>query len=170
MEKLKGVNKLNRAIAAELAPFGITAAKLVEKDYAYYNNNCSIEYCLVDGTTEDKLFTEFLKERFDYTVKNIWIISIFHEIGHHMTMTYISDEILDFCDTEKDRIAAIMETATAAESKKLEFQYFNLPDEIMATQWAVNYIRSNPRSVEKIWDNIAKAMNKFYFENGVTEG
>lgn len=170
MEKLKGVNKLNRAIAAELAPFGITAVKLVARDYAYYDDDCSIEYCLVDGTTEDKLFTEFIEDRFDYKVKNIWMISILHEIGHHYTMPDISDEIFDFCNSEKDRIAAALATATAAESKKLEFQYFNLPDEIMATQWAVHYAKTHPHSIKKIWDNIAKAMNKFYFENGVTEG
>ena len=62
-----------------------------------------------------------------------------------------------------------MQTSDGARSKELEFEYFNLPDEIMATQWAVNYIKNNPERVKIMWHNIQKALKKFYKKNKVTE-
>ena len=54
---------------------------------------------------------------------------------------------------------------TEEECKKLEWQYFNLPDEIMATQWAVNYAKKHPRIVNKIWKQMQNALVEFYKAN-----
>ena len=75
-------------------------------------------------------------------------------------------------EEEKRRRARIQEemlTATGAESKALEWQYFNLPDEIMATQWAVNYAKEHPKKIKKMWKKAQSALLDFYKKNGVLD-
>lgn len=166
MAKLKGMRKLNKAITAPLAQrFGITEA-ICADEFAYYWDTETITYKLTDGELEDKWFNEFIEERFDYKVKNSFVISLLHEVGHHKANEEICDAIAEFCEAEKERIEEAMKNAeTEEECKKLEWQYFNLPDEIMATQWAVNYAKKHPRIVNKIWRQMQNALVEFYKAN-----
>lgn len=166
MAKMKGVQKLNKSITAAFADFGITKMQLTT-DYGYYASNKSIDYRLTEGHIEDIWFNEFVKERFGLTVKNIFMFSILHEIGHHETIEeiYESDFLYDFCMKEKERIHKKMQKASAKKSKKLEWEYFNLPDEIAATAWAVDYIRHHKKKLETIWENVQNALVEFYALN-----
>lgn len=167
MAKIKKMKMLNKAVSAELKPFGISKAVCTDT-YAYFADEGSVCFKLTEGTTEDKWFCEFIEERFDYTIENAFILSLLHEVGHHLANDEIDGAIYEFCTAEKDRISAEMATAkTADEQKILEWQYFNLPDEIMATQWAVNYAKANPKAIKKMWKRIKKALFKFYDANGV---
>ena len=167
-KKIKGVKKLNKTISAQLAPFGISKAVLTD-EYAYHFDTEKVTYKITDGDIEDIWFAEFIEERFGYHVTNSFIISLLHEIGHHKANDAITDDVYDFCLSEKERIAEEMLTADDEYSKKLEWQYFNLPDEIMATQWAVNYAINHPKKLIKMWDVMQKAFNKFYTKNNITE-
>lgn len=166
MAKIKGTKELNKAISAELAPFGISKAVCAD-EYSYLFTDESVTFKLTVGTTEDLWFSEFIKERFGYEVRYPFVMSLLHECGHHNANDEIDGAIYDFCMAEKERIFAEMETADAERSKVLEWQYFNLPDEIMATQWAVAYAKKHPRIVEKMWAEMAVALMEFYRVNGV---
>ena len=169
--RIKGRKKLNKAILAEVAPFGIQSAKLSD-EYAYYYEDESISYKLDCGAVEDEWFNEFLEERFGYKCKGSaesFVLSILHEVGHHKANDEIEGAILDFCNTEKERIDREMQDADAEQSRALEWQYFNLPDEIMATQWAVNYAKSHPRKVKKMMERMRASLMEFYIANGLTE-
>ena len=169
MNGLKGVGKLNKAISAELAQFGIREAFL-STDYCYYFDVEQITFKITEET-EDKWFNEFVEERFNYQVKYPFILSLLHEVGHHLANDEIEGELYHFCAEEKERIRKAMEKVkTIAEAKRLEFQYFNLPDEIMATQWAVKFARTHPVVIEKMWRASLRALKAFYEENNVTEG
>lgn len=167
MSKIKGLKKLNKAVSAQLAPFGITKA-VCGSEYSYLYEDNSITFKITDGTIEDIWFKEFVKERFDIKVES-FILSILHEVGHSLANDEIEGAIYEFCTNEKNRISTEMQTANEKESKKLEWQYFSLPDEIMATQWAVNWIKQNPKKVDKMWHEIQLALLKLYNENNVTE-
>lgn len=169
MAKVKGTKALNKAISAELAPFGISEAKCTN-EYSYLFDKEMITFKLTEGTTEDLWFTEFIKERFNYDVRFPFVISLLHEVGHHKANDEIDGAIYDFCMAEKERISEEMQTADAEQSKKLEWQYFNLPDEIMATQWAVTYAKAHPRKVKKMWLKMQSALMEFYKKNGVLDG
>ena len=166
MAKLKGYKKLNNAITAQFTPFGITGAVL-GTEYSYVLNDSHITYKITEGDIEDLWMAEFVAERFGYEVKNIFIFSLLHEVGHHLANDEIVDAIADFCDNEKIRIGEEMEENAGDMDiqKKLEWQYFNLPDEIMATQWAVNYAKAHPRKVNKMWKECEKAFHEFYKKN-----
>lgn len=166
--KIKGKKKLNNAISAQLAPFGITRARLSD-EYAYFFKKECVTFKLTEDFA-DALFNKFIERRFGYKVEHPFIISLLHEVGHHLANDEIEGAISEFCDAEKDRIAEAMEEAiTENEVRALEYQYFNLPDEIMATQWAVNYAKENPQKVEEMWEKCAVAFAEFYERNGVTE-
>lgn len=165
MAKLKKLNKLNKAVSVQLAPFGISKAECADS-YAYYFDEEKITFGLTVGLS-DKWFDEFIEERFGYKVKNSFIMALLHEVGHHKANDEIDGDIYDFCIAEKERIENRMseDNATIEEQKILEWQYFNLPDEIMATQWAVNYAIKHPRKVKKMWNEIAPVLMEFYRAN-----
>lgn len=168
MSKLKGRKKLNKVVSAQLKCFGVKAE--LSTEYAYYFNKALITFKLTENTIEDELFNQFIYDRFDYKVENTFMISILHEVGHHLANDEIDNTIFDFCMDEKDRIIeAIKNTTTYEEVQKLEYQYFNLPDEIMATQWAVNFIRNHALECDIMWEHIKTALFKFYKKNGLTE-
>ena len=165
--RIKGKKKLDKAILAEVIPFGIQSAKL-SNEYAYYYEDESISYKLNCGAVEDEWFNEFLEERFGYKCKGSaesFVLSILHEVGHHKANDEIEGAILDFCNTEKERIDREMQDADAERSKVLEWQYFNLPDEIMATQWAINYAKKHPKKIIKMWKAIEPVIIDLYRKN-----
>ena len=168
MAKVKGTKALNKAVSAELAPFGISKA-ICTDEYSYLFDKEMVTFKLTEGTTEDLWFTEFIKERFNYDVRYPFVISLLHEVGHHKANDEIDGAIYDFCMAEKERISAEMEEADADRSKALEWQYFNLPDEIMATQWAVAYTKAHPKKVKKMWLKMQSALMDFYKKKGVLD-
>ena len=166
MAKVKGAKTLNKTISKELSPFGIKKAVCTD-EYSYSYNKAVVTYKLTENTTEDIWFTDFIKERFGYEVRYPFIMSLLHEVGHHKNNDDVVGEVYDFCLAEKKRIEEEMQTANAEKSKELEWQYFNLPDEIMATAWAVDYARKHPKKIKKMWKKSKKALMDFYEKNGI---
>lgn len=165
---IKGRIALNKAITAQLAPFGITKCFL-GTDYSYYYDNNDISFKLT-LTYEDELFSEFIKERFNYDDTGLeFLISLLHEVGHAMTGDLVEDYLYEFCLAEKNRICKDMEKATTDEEvRKLEWQYFTLPDEIIATAWAIDYAKAHPLEIGVMWAYMKEALAKFYKVNEVT--
>ena len=163
---MKGLKKLNKAIKAEVEKFGIE--KVGMADWEYNLNRQSVSYTLLDNRLEDELFIKFVKERFGFKPLNNFMLSLFHELGHKATYEEIfeNDVVYDFCQEEKDRIEKeINDAETKKQVKKLEYQYFNLPDEIIATKWAVDYMTKNKDEIKEMWKRIEKEILKFYEKN-----
>lgn len=166
MAKLKGLKKLNKAITAEVATFGIKKA-VCETEFAYYFSDNHIGYKAVVDIS-DEIFDAFVEERFEYHVEQDFPISLLHEIGHRETGDDIDGGLYEWCLAEKERINKRIAEAEDEETlKHFYFQYFNLPDEIMATQWAVNFAKRHPKKIKKMWKNIEKAFHAFYNANNL---
>ena len=158
---LKARKKMNKAVSAELAPFGIRKAKYTG-EYSYSFKKNRVDYKVTNTAIEDKWFDEFVKERFRYDVFSDFIISILHEIGHAKANENITDDIYEFCMAEKARITLeMLATETEEEGRALSFQYFNLPDEIMATQWAVNYAENHENELKEMDERIQPYFKKY---------
>ena len=167
---MKGLKKLNKAMKTAFEQFGIDRF-VMNGDWAYYPENNKITYSLVENKVEDIWFNEFVKKRFGYKVKNTFIITVLHEIGHKMTLEeiYESDVVYEFCMREKQRIDNEMENVkNMKQAKKLEFDYFSLPDEIIATEWAVNYAKEHEEELAETWKAVKEALFDFYAKN-ITE-
>jgi len=167
--ELKGIKALNKTVSAQLKPFGISKAELSD-EYAYYYDNEKVTYKITENTLEDRFFIDFVKDRFGYNVRYPFIFSLLHEVGHHKTGDDVEGLVYDFCQKEKARInKAMAKTKTEKQAKKLEYQYFNLPDEILATAWAVKWSRRNPQKIEKMWEEIKNSLLTFYNINDIID-
>ena len=131
--------------------FGIDKVKK-GTEFAYVYEDNTILYT-TDTCEVDEFFSNFLKERFDYDDKYPFAMSLLHEVGHHVNNDEIVDNIYAFCIGEKYKISKAVEKLNDNDLeryKELNFQYFNLPDEIMATAWAVNYAKKHSKKLAKI--------------------
>lgn len=166
MKILKGIDKLNKAVSAPFKQFGIEEV-LLSDTYSYYRGSSIITYKITEDI-EDKWFSEFIEQKFNISIGNQFIISLFHEIGHHMTDDDIPDDIYFFCNDSKANIVENMTDEDDLDTLKFwEDQYFNLPDEMLATTWAVDYITKHPKKVKKIAKKIFVALAEFLRENEV---
>lgn len=167
--KLKGTKKLNKTISAQLKPFGIPCAYL-GTEYSYFPNNDKIEFKITEDEIGDQLFIDFIKDYFNYDVQYSFIISLLHEVGHFYTYNELEEDVQDFCTDEKEKIDKAMENAeTYEEVKELMYKYFTLPDEIVATEWAVNFAENNPKVLDKMWHKCYNALGEFYEKNNLFE-
>lgn len=164
--KLKGVRKLNREMTKIFAKrFGIKSVKL-STYYAYFPTKESITFQIVE-CEENEWFAQYIEERFGYRVEYPFLISMLHEVGHHKTLDDLGENVYNFCQDEKDYIENMLqdEELTEEEQKKYEWQYFNLPDEIIATAWAVKYATKHPRIMKKLNKQIMELLQEFYKAN-----
>lgn len=165
--ELKGIDAFETILTEIASEFGVKKV-IIADDCCYYHGSNVIWIKIVDDDY-DKMFMEFITERFDTTINSI-LIGLLHEIGHHETMDDISDIVQDMCDAEKERIRdGISEADNMEEIRKLEWQYFNLPDEIMASYWAVDFIENNRRLVYLWHKRIQKAYEAFLRINNVID-
>lgn len=163
-KKLKGVKKLNKSISKSMYPFGINAT-ILQDEFAFYFDNNMITFKLTEDNS-DEYFSHFVKQRFNFETDYNFILSLLHEVGHYKANDEIYGDIYNFCIKEKKRIKEEIEKSEkVSDIIKLSYEYFNLPDEIMATQWAINYMRKHPKKIQKMWKNIDNAIQKFYQKN-----
>jgi hypothetical protein len=168
MAKVKGIKKLNKTMT-EIFKISDEDIKIKLSDtYAYLFEKEVVTFTIKESF-EDLWFNEFVKERFDYKVKYPFVLSILHELGHHFNNDEIEGGIYDFCIAEKERIHNEIFNGDEDRSKELEWQYFNLPDEIMATAWAVEWAKHHKKRVKEMNDKAMQALKEFYEKNGVTE-
>lgn len=163
-KKLKGVKKLNKSISKSMYPFGINAT-ILQDEFAFYFDNNIITFKLTEDNS-DEYFSHFVKQRFNFETNYNFVLSLLHEVGHYKANDEIYGDIYNFCIKEKKRIKEEIEKSEkVSDIIKLSYEYFNLPDEIMATQWAINYMRKHPKKIQKMWKNIDNAIQKFYQKN-----
>ena len=166
MSKLKGRKTLNKVITQALEPFGITSAKLSD-EYCYYFEEESIDYTL-EIKENDYFFNDFVEEYFGYKITNIFIFSLLHEIGHHLNNDCIEGSLYEYCQREKERLDESI-VNTDEEYRQKNYEYFLLPDEMLATSWAVDYAKSHPKQLSIMWDKIEEGIHNFYKANKVEE-
>ena len=171
MGKIKGIKKVNKKVTKIFRKeWGIRKVALGD-DFAYNFLEDSIRF-KVTHELEDNIFNKFIEERFGLVLnaESGFIFSLLHEVGHRENNDDIDGAVYLFCMDEKNRIELELQSnpdLTFDEIYTLESQYFNLPDEIMATAWAVKFLRENPKKVEKMYKKISKIIQKFYKNNGI---
>lgn len=101
----------------------------VGNEFAYYYAESLI---VVDPTDNDDTFLAFARANGLDTRVGSFVISFFHELGHNETIDDVEEEF----EGDKD-------TLTTEE-------YFNLEEEWLATEWAIDYCNSHIDIVEQI--------------------
>lgn len=118
----------------------------------FYEPDGTIRFTLNDSFYEDEDWRQFLAEKFGFTLTayNWFTMSILHELGHHYTIEYFdSEEWNEMCD-ELD----------SNDSHAINFNHFNQVNELMATEWAIEYYRQNKSEMNHINRKFKKAFKK----------
>ena len=172
-----GIDKLNKTVSALLKPFGIKRA-FADEEFVYYypdKDACredrkklpAISFSIIESDF-DTFILQFAEEQFNYTCINAFMLSLFHEIGHHKTLQNVSDEENAYCNDMKiiinNKIEALS-NPSFEDLKPFRVEYLLLPDEYKATEWAVNYIKENEEAVAQMWEKIKNALFDLYAEN-----
>ena len=171
MSKIKGLKKVNKKVTKIFRKeWGIRKVALGD-DFEYNFVKDRVQF-KITHSIEDELFNKFVAERFglNLNAESGFLFSLLHEVGHRENNDDIDGGVYQFCIDEKNRISAELRTnptLTYDETYALESQYFNLPDEIMATAWAVNFLKENPQKSAKMYKKIAKILQKFYKMNEI---
>lgn len=116
--------------------------------FAYHPQEKTITFSLGADDAEDcHEWKEFLAKKFNFslTKENIFTLSILHELGHHFTIELFSDDEWNFQATE-EYLRNINDYHERSQA------YFNMPIELLATQFAIDIYRNHPRKM-RAWNH-----------------
>lgn len=167
MVELKGLDKIEIILNSFLQKYECVAK--FNTDFAYYPASNIITYTFCCSEISDMLFTEVINRLCPEIHCDIFLWSFLHELGHHETIDDLEDDEITYCFNEKRRIEQEQENCENVKQKiDIARQYYILPDELAATQWAVNYMRTHIAEMRTLWEEELKpAIINFYEINQV---
>ena len=151
-KRLKNYNELNECIEAFVSKWDLYAK--FSNQFAFLNDTDTVLWTLATGKTSAEKFAKFFEDCGCNVKADIFLYSILHEIGHSQTMEQISEMDWNYSQDMK-------------QTELTDEEYFNLPDEIAATKWAVDYLNNNTEDVKAFWDTFVPLLMKFYMKNKV---
>lgn len=157
---IKGISTLEYYLTNWLKDQGFPDVKArVAADFQYGPDEETIYFALAITEEQDKKFLTFCQEmmHFPYDCDN-FILSFFHELGHHNTWELWSEIDWDYYNTAKEIINFA--------GLPVE-EYFQLPQEWFATKWGCDYICKNVEKIEEFWRVCQKLLMNIYKQNGV---
>lgn len=153
---LKGIKRISRIINEFLKPFECTARMGTDFCYLYHKNLIFYSIVWMNNGAEDFLNSVLRLE--PEVEADIFLWSLLHEIGHHETYDEISDEENDYCDDTKKKIE---------EGELPNELYYDMIDERLATEWAVEYANTHKEELKAFWGKLQPAIMDFYRLNKV---
>lgn len=154
----KAARMITRYLNQYLSKFDLTC--FYGTDFSYYYLDNTIEFSLINDDNSWN-FESFCREKAPDIDADSFLYSIFHEIGHAETGDDISDMDMNYSRDEKNRLAKELELGKIDISVANRI-YYNLPDEIAATEWALDYMRNNQKEVKELWNKIQSVLMKLY--------
>ena len=154
---LKGEERINKILNKYLEKFDLTA--MLDTEFAYYYSKNIVTYSFFVLEKYDTMF----KKVCDKIAKNnmnadIFLLSLFHEIGHAETIEDLSDEEIYSSTVVKEKVS---------EGAIDEKEYFYAPDEYIATQWGIKYIQEHDKEITELWTELQPAILQFYIDNDI---
>ncbi len=124
-------------------------------DFAYEYATSTIYYSFLIPDKSGEYLMEFAKEHGLLYDCGSFVLSLFHELGHHETLDLLDEQ-------EEEKSLRIKKKLTS--SKEDNFIYFNLPDEFAATEWAIDYINSNKQKIKSLLDEVMPMVESIFNE------
>ena len=153
MKRLRGVKEINDCIEKYIKKWHLKAR--LSTDFCYFPSKRVVCWTLLVSEKNDKDFSNFFESLGCKVKADIFIYSLLHEIGHSQTLFLLSDEEYNYSHDRADD-----KTITNEE-------YFNLPNEIIATKWAVEYLNDHAEEVNNFWSELQPKILKFYAKNHI---
>ena len=92
------------------------------------------------------LFYKWFKQQKEYTKINKKIISILHEVGHFQTFNQALWEERN----EQEEVLTRLYDLDLLTYEELNFAYWDMPNERLATMWAVWYYKSHKKQCDNL--------------------
>ena len=164
---MKGVKKLNKQIQNLFnETVGINLPITLGSDFFYYPNKQKINFSIAISEQSDRCFKAFLKNFFNFGIfssEDLFCVSLLHEIGHYFTYDNIDENTYNESKGMTQEILELLQNDPT--NDEIYSCYFELPIEIVATTWAINWIAENPIQFENLVTKVSKYLCKFYEKN-----
>lgn len=138
-------------------------------EFLYFGSDNTITYTLLIGELSDRVWKKYIKDNYNYEMTNVFLFSLLHEIGHHHTMGQFSRKLQNDEDKKVARIEKDLSHSNCEELDTLLYlEYYDLPMEKVATEWAVKYAKNHKRKLFRFWRKLEIALHQ-YFSEVITE-
>ena len=148
--------KLSRYLSRWCKNHGFDVSVRHDTEFAFWLNKNVVTYSFLVSDFHDKTFIKvFKKQGLNYDC-DVFILSFFHELGHYETEDEWSERQFEKFMKQKEDLDA---------DKKADlWKYYYIPDEIRATQWAVDYINENAEEIAEFWQKVKPLILEVYDE------
>ena len=168
MQKLKGIDALDKVINDFLAEFEVSAS--MGADFCYWCGKGQISYTLIMPEASKNYFMQHFNRLAPDLECDEFLASLLHELGHHMTEGMLEENEIKYSNDLRSAInLKFCNKVSEEENAQLHQEYFNLPDEHEATMWAIEYTRNYTEKVAAFWEKLRPAIMNFYSLNGILE-
>ena len=167
-----GVDQLNHDLAAWCARQGILGIEFAAGlDYAYEIKSRKVVYAIVEKASDDfveKDFAQFLHEYGCEHEVGIGILSLLHEIGHHMTYHYLSEKELN--DSKWDKMCLeFVDVYYEKEHYAQNMMYWHTPVEFVANIWAIDFVNQHIEAVRELQDILMAGFQEIYGSDEIND-
>lgn len=168
MAELKGVEELNEVIEQFFVELGYDEIECsLDLDFAYYVGTDEITYSLFQMEEADEGFRQYLNKVYPNIPEcSLFVISLLHELGHHITIPQYSKEKFEAWSIVK-KLLEKQEANTPKERIEKQIKYCSLFDEAIATKTAVDILIAEYNFIHSYEEKIFKAILKFYEINQI---
>ena len=142
------VTEINKILRSYLEPFGYEIRH--GSDFCCNLDKEVVYWSLYTPANADKYFLEYAHSLGLKYECGVFILSLFHEIGHLETYDDLDEIDIAYSEDEK-KLLSKKETHNKADN----MHYFGLPEEKIATKWAIEFINTNPDFCREINDKVA---------------
>lgn len=156
---MKGKMVLENKIAKILKPFGVKVA--MYEQFLYSEG--WVFFTPFEDPSIGEHHRKWIAENYGMRMNTgaYFLFSLLHEIGHHMTIKNMTEEDLDY-----ETFCRNVLSCADGTPEEINEAYFNLPAEILATEWALAYMVNHPTWCKKAYGKIFKAIRHFTNVNG----
>lgn len=178
-QKLIHIENLNTAISSIVKnATNIDIPCYLGKEFAYYPETCTqdafITYPCYQNEDIDDIFIKYLKHTYKHLPKvSIFTFSLFHEIGHYLTLDEFEDSEINRIEKKKEKmnktLHAKINRMSMKQIEKNAFKYWELPDERKANDTAVEMLRAIEKRIPTIEAMMHNAFDAFYKINRIEE-
>lgn len=163
-----GKRRVKKIINNFLKEFGVEAK--IGKSFCYYPEKelINVSFRVPVDNAGANMFTMNFNHLAPDIKADTFLIALLHELGHHMTVDELTAE--EEKESLKKRIelnSVNLKNSTPEEIARANYEYFNMPDEVAATNWAINYIRNNTEKVAEFWNELQPAIMSYYKLNRI---
>lgn len=165
---LWSVEKLNAVFSEFFADLGypeITAR--LDTEFSYWYAEDIITYTLFEMPLTDIGFMTYIKDTYkDIPQCSIMVLSLLHELGHHITIESLSKKKMLKSKKDKKRLAK-KSAYSDRDIISRQITYCKIYDEMLATKKAIEILRDNYDyilSFESVW---YEAVKEFYAKNNI---